>query len=346
MHDINIVSVDDNIVNLLLIEAFAKDLKMNVHSFTSAMEALTYVSCNPVDIILTDYMMPEMHGIDFIKNVRQYHPDLPIVMITAVSDNNQLLLDALEAGAMEFLNKPLNPAEIKARLTSLAKLCKSQLLLKDKALLLEEEVRKSVCVIEEREHEAISVLGNAAEYKDPNTGTHITRVASYSVVIMRGFGKNIQEQNIIFHSAPLHDIGKIGIPDSILTKPASYTPEEFEIMKRHSQIGYDMLKDAKSPYLRQGGEIALTHHEKFNGAGYPNGLKGLEIPLYGRIVAIADVFDALTTSRPYKEAWSIEKSISYLKNEKGSHFDPDIVDVFVENIQEIKRILNGEMITL
>ena len=191
----NVISVDDNTVNLLLIEALTKDLGMNVKSFISAADAMVYINeGNPADIILTDYMMPDMHGVDFIKKIRETNSEIPIVMITAVTDDNQLKIQALEEGATEFLNKPLNPTEFKARLINLASLRRAQLLLKDRALLLEEEVRKSVRLIEEREHEALFVLGRASDYKDPETGLHINRVATYSALIVREMGGSIAEQ--------------------------------------------------------------------------------------------------------------------------------------------------------
>ena len=337
-HELTIVSVDDNTINLLLIEALAKDIAMEVKSFFSAKEALKYIETGNYDIILTDYMMPEMHGIDFIKKVREYNPDIPIVMITAANDDNKLKLEALEAGATEFLNKPLSTTEFKARLSNLIKLRTAQLLLQDKALFLEEEVRKAVKLIEDREHEALYVLGRASEYKDMETAQHITRVARYSKLIVKAMGGNEHEQRLISYAAPLHDVGKIGIPDRILTKPGLYTPEEFAIMKNHPVIGYEMLRTTKSPYLRSGAEIALSHHEKYDGTGYPNKLAGEKIPLNGRILAIADVFDALTTDRPYKEAWPFEKAVEQLRKEKGRHFDPRLVDLFLENIQEANEI--------
>jgi putative two-component system response regulator len=340
-HDMTVISVDDNTINLLLIEALAKELGIEVKSFLGAKEALKYMQAHKYDIILTDYMMPEMHGIEFIKEIRAINPDIPIVMITAISDDNLLKLEALEAGATEFLNKPLSPTEFQARLMNLIKLRKAQLMLQDKALFLEEEVRKAVKLVEDREHEALYVLGRASEYKDLETAQHINRVASYSLLIVKAMGGNEYEQKLIKYSAPLHDVGKIGIPDHILTKPGIYTADEFEIMKRHPLIGYEMLKEGKSPYLKSGAEIALTHHEKYNGTGYPYGLKGENIPLHGRILAIADVFDALTSNRPYKEAWPFEKAIDLLMREKGEHFDPKLVDIFVANVEKVREIYNS-----
>jgi putative two-component system response regulator len=232
----------------------------------------------------------------------------------------------------------LNPTEFKARLINLANLRRSQLLLKDKALLLEDEVRKAVRLIQEREYEALYVIGRASDYKDPETGLHINRVATYSTLILQEMGSKLSELEIMFNAAPLHDIGKIGIPDNILLKPGRYEPEEFEIMKRHPEIGYEMLKTANSPYLRSGAEISLTHHEKYDGSGYPRGLKGEDIPISGRILAVADVFDALTTKRPYKEAWSIEEAMELMCKEKGKHFDPQMVDIFDSKLNEVRTI--------
>ncbi|MDR2870099.1 MAG: response regulator [Deferribacteraceae bacterium] len=341
-YEMKIVSVDDNAINLLLVETLAQDIGYSVISFESAIKAIEYVHENPVDIVLTDYMMPEMHGIELISQIRKDFHDIPIVMITAVTDNNKLRIDALEAGATEFLNKPLNPPEFKARLTSLINLRNAQLMLQSRALHLETEVNKAVCLVEARERETLNVLSRVAEYKDPNTAGHINRVASYSAVILRALGGNIYDQEILFHAAPLHDVGKIGIPDHILLKPGKYTEEEFEIMKKHTVIGYEMVKEASSPYLRMGGEIALTHHEKFNGMGYPYGLKTEQIPLAGRILAVADVFDALTSKRPYKDKWDIKDALDLLQAERGRHFDPRLVDIFMDNLEDVYTIYSAQ----
>ncbi len=332
------VSVDDNEVNLMLVETMSKNLDVDITSFSNPLAALKHIESSGADLVFVDYMMPEMHGVDFIKRVRAFCPDVPIIMITAVADDNALKLSAIEAGATEFLNKPLNPAEFRARVANMASLRKAQLMLKDRALLLEDEVDKAVRIIRDREHEALSVLGRAAEYKDPETGAHISRVAHYSRLITEKLGESEESRDLIFYAAPLHDIGKIGIPDSILTKNGPLTEEEFEIMKTHTIKGCEMLKDARSHYLKAGSVIALSHHERFDGTGYPYGLKGADIPLFGRIVALADVFDAVMSKRPYKEPWPMEKALELIYEQRGLHFDPDIADVFLKNTDEVRKI--------
>ncbi|MCK5201072.1 MAG: HD domain-containing protein, partial [Spirochaetales bacterium] len=193
-----------------------------------------------------------------------------------------------------------------------------------------------------RENETLNVLGRASDYKDPETGAHIVRVSCYSRLLSESLGQSEALQDLIFYAAPLHDIGKLGIPDSILLKPGKLTSKEFEIIKTHTTIGFKILANPSSKYLKAGAVIAVSHHEKFDGTGYTKGLKGDEIPIFGRIVSIADVFDALTTKRPYKDPWLFEKVVGQLIEERGRHFDPEIVDLFMENISKVKKIYDNE----
>jgi len=190
----------------------------------------------------------------------------------------------------------------------------------------------------QREYETLNILGKAAEYKDPETGAHIVRVGYYSKMLAKLLNEDKLSQDLIFYAAPLHDIGKIGVPDSILLKPGQLTTPEHDMMMGHAKIGYEILRHSQSPYLHAGATIALTHHERFNGSGYPAGLVGEKIPLYGRIVCLIDVFDALTSKRPYKEAWPLERAIEVLVSERNGHFDPKIVDLFVASRAEVERI--------
>ncbi|NVJ52105.1 MAG: response regulator [Campylobacteraceae bacterium] len=336
--NLQIVSIDDNENNLFLIEAICEEMKLSVKSFSEPLEALMHVLQNRVDLIIIDYMMPNLDGIEFIKEFRRKNTQVPIVMVTAAGDDETIHKEAFEAGVNDFLSKPVNSVLFKARVTNLLTNYQNTLLIEDRAKLLEEEVKKATEDLIDREHETLYILGKTAEYKDPETASHVARVAHYSKLIAKAYGLEEKEQELIFYAAPFHDLGKIGIEDRILLKSGKLDKEEFEQMKKHAKIGYEILKDSKSEFLKAGAIIALTHHEKYDGTGYPNGLKEDEIHIYGRIVAAVDVFDALTSHRPYKKAWSFEEAFNLLKEEKGKHFDPKIINLFIENIEEIRKI--------
>lgn len=334
--DIIAVSIDDSEQNLMLIEAYADQIDLKVKNFSDPKLALDFILNNKIDIIFTDFMMPNITGLELIEEYRKINTSTPIIMITAAGDN--IKIDALKSGATDFLNKPVDLAEFTLRTQNLLKLKEAQSLLEDRAKLLEEEVAKATKNIIDREHESLIVLGKTAEFKDPETASHVARVSHYSKMLAKEYGMSEDIQEIIFYASPFHDIGKVGIADSILLKPAKLTDEEFETMKTHSTIGYEILKDSKSKYLSMGASIALTHHEKYNGKGYPNNLQGEDIPVEGRITAIADVFDALVSKRPYKKAWSFEDATALLQKESGEHFDPKLVELFLENIDKVQSI--------
>jgi len=336
--NISLVSIDDNQNNLFLIEAICSELGINVTSFDNPLNGLMYVLQNDVDIIIIDYMMPELNGIEFIKEYRNNNTMVPIVMVTAVGSDDEIHKGAFDAGVNDFLSKPINATLFKARISTLINSYKAQMLLQDRAQHLESEIQKATKELLDKEHETLRILGKTAEYKDPETGSHVSRVAHYSKLLANKYGLDTYEQDLLFYASPFHDIGKVGIEDKILLKPGKLDEEEFTIMKTHAQIGYEILKDSKSDYLKAGATVAISHHEKYDGTGYPNGLKAEDIHIYGRIVAIADVFDALTSSRPYKCAWSFDEALQLLEDEKGKHFDPKIIDLFIENIDHVKEI--------
>ena len=340
IENMKIISIDDNKTNLLIIESYAKLLSLKIDSFTEPKEALISIESCEYDLVIVDYMMPDIDGLEFIKRFRENNTDTPIIMLTAVGDDMQLQIKALEYGANDFLSKPINAPAFKARIINMLKLRKSQLLLKDKALLLQEEVDKATFRLKESEQEILQMLGKTAEYKDPETNAHTQRVAHYCKLLTKAYGLDEELQDIIYYASPFHDIGKIGIPDRILLKAGKLDDDEYNIMKKHSQIGYEILKGSKSKYLKAGGVIAYNHHEKYDGSGYPNGLKGENIPIFGRITAIADVFDALTSNRPYKKAWSIDEAFDLLLEEKEKHFDPVLVDLFIKNKESVLDIYN------
>lgn len=338
MNNLIAFSIDDNDINLMLIEKYAKRLQIDIKSYTDPVEALSDACLNEPDIIFIDYMMPEMNGIEFIKKFRENNISTPIIMITSVSDDQKIKIEALEAGVTDFLIKPINSVEFIARSRNLLEMRKFQKIVENKALLLEEEVNKATQKIVEREQETLMVLGKISELKDFETGHHILRVAYYSKLLGEEMGMTKDETQTLFYSSQLHDIGKVGTSEMILLKPGKLTFDEFEVMKQHAVNGYNILKNTSSKYLKAGAIVALSHHEWFNGAGYPSGQKEEQIPICGRIVAIADTFDALLSKRPYKESWSFQQAVDYIITQKGQHFDPEIVDIFLDKQAEIKKI--------
>jgi putative two-component system response regulator len=341
IQNMRLISIDDTRNNLLMIEALSERLGIQVWSYLDPLEALEVLRFESFDIVVVDYMMPEMDGLAFIKKFREMDENTPIVMITAAEENSEIQLKALDAGATDFLSKPINGAIFQARISNLLKLKKSMNLVSNKAKLLKNEVKDATEEIRVREREILQIIGKLSEYKDPETNEHVLRVAHYSKIIANAFGLSEKVQDYIFNAAPLHDVGKIGIPDSILLKEGGLTPEEWDLMMTHAELGYRLLKESKSPYLQVGSVIAYSHHERYDGTGYPNKLEGSMIPLYGRILAIADVFDALCSKRPYKDRWTFDDAFNYIVSQSGSQFDPKCVACFVKSRTEIEVIFNS-----
>lgn len=290
-------------------------------------------------MILVDYMMPVLDGHDFIRLVRRIPEcaDVPIVMVTTENEK-EVRQEAINLGATEFLLKPIDVTEYRSRIRNLLALRQAHNLLKDRATLLQYEVEKATAAILEREKELIVRLSRAAEHRDPETGAHVLRMAHYSRLIAEKLGFPESYLDLILDAAPMHDIGKLGVPDEILLKPGKLTEEEMRIMRKHPKIGARILADSSAPLIKLAEEIAMTHHEKYDGTGYPRGLQAEEIPLSGRIVAVADVFDALTSERPYKRAWSAEDAREYIKKNAGIHFCPVCVDAFLAGWSQVVEI--------
>jgi putative two-component system response regulator len=335
-----ILIIDDVESNLLLFKALVQQhSKAQVHPFTSPLDGLAWAGANEPDLVIVDYMMPELHGIDFIEAFRQLpgKSNTPILMVTA-NDQKAVCYEALGAGATDFLTKPVDKVEFQARIKNMLLLSDSQKKLADHSTWLAEEVRRATLEILDRERETVVRLSRAAEYRDPDTGAHILRMAHYSALIARELGLSVFDQTLLLEAAPMHDIGKVGIADAILLKPGRLTDEELAVMRTHPLLGFKLLNGSASRVLQAGADIALGHHEKFDGSGYPGGLVGEAIPIFSRIVAVADVFDALTSQRPYKAAWSLSASIDFLKANSGSHFDPACVDAFLADWQGVLAI--------
>lgn len=336
----HIVIIDDSQMNVMMIRKMLSSLEdCSVEEFTAPLPALAWCTEHEPDLILLDYLMPDMDGLEFIQAFRKLpeRSEIPIVMVTT-SDVREVRYQALEFGATDFLNKPVDKIELLARTRNMLALRRSQKVLQGRAAWLADEVRKATDDLVRSEREAILRLSKAAEYRDPETGSHLLRMACYSRLIAERLGLEVEAVELIHSAAPMHDVGKVGIADSILLKPGRLTPDEFTIMKRHAEIGYDILKDSPSRLLQCAARIALSHHEKFDGGGYPNGLAGTDIPLEGRIIAVADVFDALTSERIYKRAWSVEDARNLLVSNRGSHFDPACVDAFLGAWDQVMAI--------
>ncbi len=326
-----VLIIDDTEINLILFAALVKKLEnCEPRTFARAADALIWVQDYVPDLVIVDYMMPDIDGLEFIRRMREIpgREWVPVVMITA-NDQKQLRYRALDLGANDFLTKPVDKVEFLARTRNMLVVSAARKQLADRAVWLAGEVRKATQEILERERETVIRLCRAAEYRDPETGAHILRMAHYSRLIGRQLSLSIEDQELLLEAAPLHDIGKVGIADKILLKPGRLDSEEFEIMKQHAMFGCELLQGSSSRVLQAGADIARGHHEKFDGSGYPVGLKGEEIPIFSRIVAVADVFDALTSQRPYKQAWTLEAAADFLRDGSGTHFDPACVDAFL-----------------
>jgi len=335
-----IVLIDSNQTDLTLLWHLVRRIKgYEAANFTNPKDALEWCLENETELIIVNYMMPEMDGIEFITQLRQSPQNISVPVLMEISQEfTDVRQKAFELGVTDFINKPIDKTEFMVRVQNTLVLSSNQKKLTNQTAWLKDEVLKATEEIRNREQEVIFRLTKAAEYRDPETGGHIKRMAHYSRHIAMQLGLSAEEQNLLLEAAPMHDIGKVGIPDSILLKPGKLDHSEFEIMKEHAQFGFDILDGSESKLMQLGAEIALSHHEKYDGSGYPYGLKDEDISIYGRIVSVADVFDALTSERPYKKAWSVDDAIGFLRENSGTQFDRSCVYAFLMDMDEVLRI--------
>lgn len=360
--DAKIVIVDDEPVNIKVVQRLLK-IEGYEHVVTTcdSREAVALIQQETPDLVLLDLMMPHVSGLDILAAVRQdplVHLT-PVVILTASTDN-QTRVDALRGGANDFLNKPVDPNELAPRVGNLLTLKRHQDRLQDYSKELERAVRARTAELEASRRDLLHCLARASEFRDDDTGYHVIRVGRYARLIAETMGMDDAYCDLIEQAAQLHDVGKIGVADSVLKKPGRLTQEEFDLMqshaaigkrmlqqispqeelalRRHTDIGAKVLSAANSPILDMACRIALTHHERWDGTGYPLGLKGEDIPIEGRITAVADVFDALSTKRCYKEAFPIDKCFEIMSNERNQHFDGRILDLFLSKRSEIVQI--------
>lgn len=312
---------------------------VHVSDFGNPIDALHWSESNSTDLLLLDYRMPEMDGLEFARRFRRplSRRDVPIILISVVGDE-PVRQAALDAGVIDFLVKPVRPRELRSRCKNLLQMRRQGETVKERARSLEQKVLEGVQEVEQREREMLFRLAKAIEYRDFGTGAHLLRMARYSELIAEEVGMPEEDVRILTLAAPLHDIGKIGVPDSILLKRGSLTDEEMAAMRKHPLIGFEILRDSQSRFVQTGAQIALRHHERWDGSGYPDGLSGAEIPVSARIVAVADVFDALISERPYKPAWPHEQAVAHVRQFSGTLFDPACVEALFRDMHQVRMI--------
>ena len=338
---VKIVIVDDQTSARTMLRHILEDIspELEVFDFGDSEEALRWSENNRPDLLLLDYRMPVVDGLEFARRFRRSlsNRDVPIVLVTVVGDE-PIRQAALDAGVIDFLVKPVRPRELRARCRNLLQLRQQSESIKQRALSLEQRLLSSMHEVEERERETLSRLARAIEYRDIGTSAYLERMAHVAGLIAEGLGMSEEEVRLIELAAPLHDIGKIAIPDDVLLKPGPLDEHQLGIMRRHPQIGHELLSGSQNRFIQVGALIALRHHERFDGSGYPDGLVGAQIPIEARIVAVADVFDALISPRPYKAPWSFDNALDFLQEQSGKLFDPQCVQALVNNRPRLEDI--------
>jgi putative two-component system response regulator len=334
-----ILIVDDQPANVTLIEKMLDiDGYINVLSTTDPTQVESIYMEQNSDLILLDLNMPVMDGYQVLAKVREVDPDYPPIIVLTAQSDRESRIKALDLGARDFLAKPFDRVELMTRIRNMLEVRIMTKAMKNQNKILDGMVKVRTQELNDTRLEVIRRLGRAAEYRDDMTGFHIIRMSRYSQQLGLAAGMDEKEADMLLNASPMHDIGKIGIPDSVLLKPGKLDADEWKTMQTHVDIGVEILSGSDSELMNMAAEVCQNHHEKWDGTGYPRQLSGEDIPLVGRVVAVADVFDALTTERPYKDAWPIEKAVDFLKEQSGKHFDPRLVEIFLEILPEILKI--------
>jgi len=336
----SILVVDDELANVRLIEKLleAKGYS-NVVCTQDSTQALPLYQQHNSDLILLDLDMPEIDGYGVMDQLNELTDNQPPPILVLTAQHMQSFRQrALDNGARDYVTKPFDANELLSRVRNLLEVHMAHKYMSHQNEILEQKVQERTLAIHETRLKVVRHLGRAAEYRDNETGLHIIRMSKIAALLGKSAGMSDYECDLLLNASPMHDIGKIGIPDHILLKPGALEPEEWTIMQTHAEIGAGILAGDDSDLMVMAHQIALTHHEKWNGKGYPNSLVGEAIPLVGRVTAIADVFDALTSERPYKVAWTVEKTMDLIKEQSGQHFDPQLVELLIENLSEVVEI--------
>lgn len=340
----NILIVDDVSENIQVAMNILREQNYKLSFALNGKEAVSLINKHDFDLILLDIMMPEMDGFAVCKKIKSTPnlAEIPVIFLTARTDIDSVT-KGFQAGAVDYITKPFHSEELISRVSSHLELYASRQLLKFNNLSLQTKIENKEKLLAQEiyqfQTEIINVLTSLMEETSDETGKHIRRVAKYSKLLAHHHPQITKEdEEIIFYAAPMHDIGKIALPHGLLSKPGRLTEEEFQIMTTHTTKAHNFLRHSERAIMKAADIIALQHHEKWNGNGYPNNLKGDEIHIYARIVGLADVFDALTHKRNYKKAWNIEETVQYIKDRGGKQFDPELVVIFSEHIEEFLAI--------
>ncbi len=330
---------DQKLHSLFLKEILQQEGYQNIFCLMDPIRAIPTCKEFKPDLIVLDILMPHIDGFQVMEQLHAFRLEhyLPILAISA-DKSSPIRLRALQSGATDFLNKPFENIEILIKIRNMIELRILHSQISDQNKVLEFKVNERTKELRYTQYDIIRRLAQAAEFRDGDTGIHIIRMSQYAMKLGEALGLSPTDTDLLHHASPLHDVGKIGIPDAILLKPGKLTPEEFDIMKTHTTIGAKILAGSDSPVMKMAEVIALTHHERWDGKGYPYGLKEDTIPSMGQICSVCDVFDALTSERPYKKAWSTEAAIAEIEQMKGKNFNPKVVDKFLEILPAIRTV--------
>lgn len=331
----SLLTIDDDERLRRSIRIYFEDSGVKVFEAADGQAGLEMFRAHQPDIVLVDLSMPVMDGLEFIDQLRQEAPDQPVIVISGTG-NLQNAVDAVHMGVWDFVTKPiLSMAALEHTVRRCVERARLRYENEQYRLHLEQLVEARTEELTRTRQQIVERLGRAAEYRDNETGMHVMRMCRYSQLLALKAGMSSHEAELMLLAAPMHDIGKIGIPDAILLKQGELTEDEWKVMMTHVEIGAHIIGDDSSDLMQMARTVALTHHEQWNGKGYPNGLAGEQIPLAGRIAAVADVFDALISTRPYKQPWPLDKALDYMRREAGQQFDPRLVQLFLEIIPDV-----------
>lgn len=345
---LKILMIEDNPVDVFLMKSLLTKIpQVETHLIyeSSLSASIAQIQAQKFDIILLDLSLTDSWGLDSLYKIRAVDAQIPIIIITAHEDE-EWAIDALKNGAQDYIVKnQLTSTSLKRTIRFAIERENYYANIRNKAIELEtlnQENQRTAKKFEMIAYELLRRLSKVSQARDHITGSHTERVGGMAMIVALGLGFTKEDSLILRQTAPLHDLGKVGIPDRILLKPGTLNPDEWETMKAHTTMGYALLKESIHPIIQKASIIALTHHEKWNGNGYPDQLSGTEIPIEGRIVGLVDVFDALTSNRPYKKAWSVPRALEYIQEQADISFDPEIVEVFLRKKEEIFEIKESE----